>query len=228
MYLWLIYILLRRSAYFSAAKDADCSWEYIHRSQIHECRTGNEARAVLFLGIQKSDFWYSVYTESRKSYHLQSLGLAMPVKRDGLYLHGNVSPSFYHYQVGPLHRGVICAHARLLLGSHHRHKVHIYLEYHSVCPHVRIGIPCTLTQASCVPPPEPKGERTHSLAGEGPNSYDRRKSLVLCIPVVPDHRGAESYDDHKEACMAFQNSLKLSSNKHGKCWFYKIQICGTG
>ena len=23
----------------------------------------------------------------------------MPVKRDGLYLHGNVSPSFYHYQV---------------------------------------------------------------------------------------------------------------------------------
>jgi hypothetical protein len=185
MYLWAIYILPGRSAYFSAAKDADCSWEYIHRSQIHECRIGNEARTVLFLGIQKSDFRYSVYTESRKSYHLiymcnlQSLSLAMPVKRDGLYLHGNVSPSFFHYQVGPLHRGVIFfiywdvrVHARLLLGSHHQihignHKVHVYQEYHSVFPLVRIGElgPPTPSPASeLCPPPQPKKEGEDTLA----------------------------------------------------------------
>ncbi len=39
------------------------------------------------------------------------------------------------------------------------HKVHIYLEFQSVCPLVRIGTPPS--------PPEPKGGGGHSPAGEG-------------------------------------------------------------
>jgi hypothetical protein len=52
------------------------------------------------------------------------------------------------------------------------HSVHIYLrrylEYHSVCPLFGIGTPHP-SPAVRVPyiPPEPKGERTHSAAGEG-------------------------------------------------------------
>ncbi len=55
------------------------------------------------------------------------------------------------------------------------HKVHIYTEYHSVCPLVGIGT---------APPPQAKGGRAHSPAGEGwgsPNSDDWRKSLALCL-----------------------------------------------
>ncbi len=55
------------------------------------------------------------------------------------------------------------------------HKVHIYIEYHSVCPLVGIGTP---------PPPEPKGGGTHSPSGEGvrsPNADDWRKSFSLCL-----------------------------------------------
>ncbi len=49
-----------------------------------------------------------------------------------------------------------------------KHKVHIYLEYHSVCPLVGIGTPHPLSQRVCFPP-EPKGEGgdTHSPACEG-------------------------------------------------------------
>ncbi len=38
--------------------EADQSWEYINRSQIHEC--SNWECADSFLGIHKSDFRYSV------------------------------------------------------------------------------------------------------------------------------------------------------------------------
>ncbi len=34
-------------------------WKYINRSQKHECRNWERGRAVLFLGIHKSDFRYS-------------------------------------------------------------------------------------------------------------------------------------------------------------------------
>jgi hypothetical protein len=45
---------------------------------------------------------------------------------------------------------------------------HICLEYHSVCPLVRIGTPTPSPASECVPPPEPKGGGgTHSTAGEG-------------------------------------------------------------
>jgi hypothetical protein len=49
-------------------------------------------------------------------------------------------------------------------GQAFKHKVHIYLEFHSVCPLVRIGIgtPLTLPQASESPPPEPTGGGGHT------------------------------------------------------------------
>jgi hypothetical protein len=48
------------SAYFSAAKYAARSWDYINRSEVHECRKWEQDHAVSFLGIHKSDFRYSV------------------------------------------------------------------------------------------------------------------------------------------------------------------------
>jgi hypothetical protein len=40
-----------RSTYFPAAEYADRWWEYINRTQKHECRTWDCGRAVPFLGI---------------------------------------------------------------------------------------------------------------------------------------------------------------------------------
>ncbi len=56
------------------------------------------------------------------------------------------------------------------------HKVHVYLEYHSVCP-LELGHP--LPQASVLPP----GVHTRLRArGWGcPNSDDWRECLVLCL-----------------------------------------------
>jgi hypothetical protein len=48
------------SAYCAAAKQVDRSWEYLNRSQIHECRTWEQGHAVSFLGMHKSNLWYSV------------------------------------------------------------------------------------------------------------------------------------------------------------------------
>ncbi len=64
------------------------------------------------------------------------------------------------------------------------HKVNIYLEYHSVCPLVRIGTtPPPLSQAS-VSSPWNKGRGEDSpmrMRWRGsPNSEDWRKSLALC------------------------------------------------
>jgi hypothetical protein len=65
------------------------------------------------------------------------------------------------------------------------HKVHIYLEYHSVCPFVRIGIPPPpLPLASVLPPAEPGGGGTHSTACEGVGESQFRrleKKLGLCL-----------------------------------------------
>jgi hypothetical protein len=36
-------------------------WEYINRSQIHECGSWEQGRAVSFLGIHKSDLVCSAY-----------------------------------------------------------------------------------------------------------------------------------------------------------------------
>ncbi len=64
----------------------------------------------------------------------------------------------------------------------------IYLEYHSVCPLVRIGTPPFLLspQASLSRPQEPKGGGTHSPAGEwegGPILDDWREKSMYCINI---------------------------------------------
>jgi hypothetical protein len=67
--------------------------------------------------------------------------------------------------------------------------VHIYeyLEYHSVCPFVRIGTPSTPSPASESARPPGTKWGTYSAAGEGlggPNSDDWRKGLVICLLCV--------------------------------------------
>ncbi len=49
------------------------------------------------------------------------------------------------------------------------HKVHLYIEYHSVCPLVGIGTPLPFQPQAIVPPPGTKGGggyTIHSPAGE--------------------------------------------------------------
>jgi hypothetical protein len=62
------------------------------------------------------------------------------------------------------------------------HKVHIYIEYHSVCPHVGIGTPLTLLQASVPLHPTKGGHTCLRLTGwVSANSNERSKSLALCL-----------------------------------------------
>ncbi len=48
------------SVCFAAAKYADRSWEYIIRSQTHECMNWDWGRTIPFVGIHELDFLYSV------------------------------------------------------------------------------------------------------------------------------------------------------------------------
>ncbi len=50
-----------RSVYFAATKYVDWSWEYINRSQTHECRVWYWGWTIPFLGIHKLYFRYSVW-----------------------------------------------------------------------------------------------------------------------------------------------------------------------
>ncbi len=51
-----------RSTYFPAAELADrFLWEYVNRSQKHECRKWDCGRAVPFLWIFVSSFWCCVF-----------------------------------------------------------------------------------------------------------------------------------------------------------------------
>ncbi len=66
------------------------------------------------------------------------------------------------------------------------HKVHIYKEYHSVCPLVGIGTlpsPLSPLASECAPPPGTKGGGgTLALRERGwgsPNADDWRKSFAL-------------------------------------------------
>ncbi len=65
------------------------------------------------------------------------------------------------------------------------HKVLLYLEYHSVCPIVRIGTPPPKIPHLSVSFPRNQEGDAHSPAGEGagggPNSDDWRKGIVLCL-----------------------------------------------
>ncbi len=51
MYLWAFYRLPRKVRKCNTARQAERTWEYINRSQIHECRYWQRGRAVSFLGI---------------------------------------------------------------------------------------------------------------------------------------------------------------------------------
>jgi hypothetical protein len=66
-----------------------------------------------------------------------------------------------------------------------QHKVHVYKEYHSVCPLVGTGtLPTSLSPASVPLPPEPEGGGHTRLRVRGwgsPNSDDWRKCLALCL-----------------------------------------------
>jgi hypothetical protein len=65
------------------------------------------------------------------------------------------------------------------------HKVHIYLEYHNVCPLVLLGPPTPSPASEYVPPLGAKGEdnRLWVRGVGGPSSDDWRKSLALCLSV---------------------------------------------
>jgi hypothetical protein len=53
-----------RSVYFAAGKYVDRSWEYINRSQTHECVTWDWGSAIPFLGKYKWDFRCSAKSQS--------------------------------------------------------------------------------------------------------------------------------------------------------------------
>jgi hypothetical protein len=72
-------------------------------------------------------------------------------------------------------------------GDFESHEVHIYLEYYSVYPLVRIGTPPTPLPQASVPSRNQRGVHTQSPAckgvGESPfRRDDWRKSLALCLP----------------------------------------------
>ncbi len=65
--LWEIYYFQDRFAYSAAGKYVDRSWEYINRSQTHECGNWDWGRAIPSKGIHKLDFPCSVWLNIIKS-----------------------------------------------------------------------------------------------------------------------------------------------------------------
>ncbi len=69
----------------------------------------------------------------------------------------------------------------------HTHKVHIYVEYYSVCPLFGIGnLPTPLSPASVPLPPEPKGGGAHSPTGEGlgESQFRRLERKLSTLPMI--------------------------------------------
>ncbi len=78
-----------------------------------------------------------------------------------------------------------------------KHKVHIYLEYHSVFPSSESGPPTGPPPSECVPSPEPKGGHTRGWGGGGspfrrlekkPNTLStlcRRPTMILYLKRIP-------------------------------------------
>jgi hypothetical protein len=96
--------------------------------------------------------------------------------QEGLAKHG-VLPSLAIEESGPA--CVICSVADCGL-----HKVHLYLEYHSVCPLVGIGIPSPASEFALSPEPGGGGgvhTRLRVRVWGSPNSDDWRESLALCL-----------------------------------------------
>ncbi len=73
------------------------------------------------------------------------------------------------------------------------HKVHIYLEYHSVCPHVGIGTPHLLSRKRVFPPSIPPGTKG-ACEGVGKSQLGRLERklstlFILCTYPSPPHLG---------------------------------------
>jgi hypothetical protein len=56
---------------FLQAEYSDRLWEYINRSQTHECGNWDEGHAFPFLGIFVSHFWYCVFAVCDRCADLQ-------------------------------------------------------------------------------------------------------------------------------------------------------------
>ncbi len=69
MRLWVIYIFSRSVSLFCWRKYVDRSWDYINRSQAHECWSWGWGRAIPRKGIHKGDFRCSVVVEPRGLEH---------------------------------------------------------------------------------------------------------------------------------------------------------------
>jgi hypothetical protein len=79
IYLRDIYIFPQSVCLFAAANYVDQSWEYINRSQTHECRNWDCGRAIPFLGIHKLDFPYSVQSGGGTNMHVRMYnGIVIP------------------------------------------------------------------------------------------------------------------------------------------------------
>ncbi len=61
MCLWAIYIFPGSVYIFPPAEQADPSWEYIIRSQTHECGNWDWGPDIPFLGLFVSNFWHFVF-----------------------------------------------------------------------------------------------------------------------------------------------------------------------
>jgi hypothetical protein len=80
------------------------------------------------------------------------------------------------------------------------HKVHIYLEYHSVCPFVRIGTPPPHLPLPSVPPRNQwvgVHTRQRVRGWESPNSDDWRKKLS----TLPTLCSAQTYQSAPVSCV---------------------------
>ncbi len=62
MCLWAIYIFPRSICLYCCRKYVDRSWEYINRSQKHECGNWDWGRAIPRKGIHKRDFRCSAWS----------------------------------------------------------------------------------------------------------------------------------------------------------------------
>ncbi len=60
IYLWEIYVFPGSVCLLCCSQYVERSWEYINRTQTHECRNWDWGRGIPFLGIHKFDFPYSV------------------------------------------------------------------------------------------------------------------------------------------------------------------------
>jgi hypothetical protein len=123
---------------------------------------------------------------------------------------------------------------RVNLFNSSSHQVHIYLEYHSVCPLVRIGTPHPLSRKrECYLPDPTGGGGTYSPAGEGaggPNSDEWRKSLVLmivllCLPYISSLR--KLCDNEKSRAARFSSMFCPAAglNKKRARWPSKMHAC---